>query len=101
MSSTPDLIHADGDHTNSNKNQQLSATAPVVASMQAHPPQHEQSSSSSKAGASSPGRQAIDWNEVALPEGWDRRFDTGTNMPYYVDHVNKKTQWKHPLYKKK
>jgi hypothetical protein len=106
--STPDLIHADGDNANSNKKQQpqLSATAPVVVStMQAHPPPHEQSSSSSSRAASgggpgSPSRQ-IDWNEVALPEGWDRRFDSGTNMPYYVDHVNKKTQWKHPLYKRK
>ncbi len=51
-------------------------------------------------GVPSPSRK-INWEEVDLPTGWDRRMDPRTGMAYYVDHVNKKTQWKHPLYVKK
>uniref|UniRef100_A0A2V0RNS3 WW domain-containing protein n=1 Tax=viral metagenome TaxID=1070528 RepID=A0A2V0RNS3_9ZZZZ len=50
---------------------------------------------SANADASSP-----KWDEVPLPDGWGRRVDPETKMTYYVDHVNEKTQWKHPLYKK-
>lgn len=56
---------------------------------------------SSTAGSSRSPSRHVDWDEVPLPDGWDRRVDPGTKMTYYVDHVNKKTQWKHPLYKKK
>ena len=61
-------------------------------------PSREVSSGAGK--SSSPGR-LVHWDEVPLPSGWDRRLDPVTGMIYYVDHVNKKTQWKHPMYKKK
>ena len=42
----------------------------------------------------------VDWNTYELPDGWDRKLDVKSGMVYYVDHANKITQWKHPLYKK-
>jgi hypothetical protein len=35
-------------------------------------------------------------DRLELPPGWERRFDDVKGRSYYVDHVNKKTQWKHP-----
>lgn len=31
-----------------------------------------------------------------IPPGWAVRYDTKTKRVYYVDHVNKKTQWQKP-----
>ena len=31
-----------------------------------------------------------------LPPGWAVRYDEKTKRVYYVDHVNKKTQWQKP-----
>ena len=33
-----------------------------------------------------------------LPQGWERRLDTASGKPYFVDHVNKKTHWSIPPY---
>ena len=56
---------------------------------------------SSASGSSRSPVRHVDWDQVPLPDGWDRRLDPETGMTYYVDHINKKTQWKHPMYKKK
>ncbi len=40
----------------------------------------------------------IDWSVVPLPQGWEVQYDTHKKRYYYLDHNNKKTQWKHPLY---
>jgi len=32
-----------------------------------------------------------------LPTGWEQRIDTRTGRPYYVDHVNRVTQWERPV----
>lgn len=40
-------------------------------------------------------------DNLELPENWERRYDDVKGRHYYVDHTNKKTQWKHPLSKRK
>ena len=35
------------------------------------------------------------WDTVPLPLGWERAYDEN-GRTYYVDNINKKTQWKHP-----
>jgi len=32
----------------------------------------------------------------ALPEGWERRYDPATGRHYFVNHVNRTTQWEDP-----
>ncbi len=41
-------------------------------------------------------KKKVDWSTVALPEGWERRTDASTGKEYYLDHLNKVTQWRHP-----
>jgi hypothetical protein len=31
-----------------------------------------------------------------LPEGWERRYDQATGRHYFVNHVNRTTQWEDP-----
>jgi hypothetical protein len=31
----------------------------------------------------------------ALPEGWEEMVDA-SGRPYFVDHINRKTQWERP-----
>ncbi|XP_039271295.1 E3 ubiquitin-protein ligase NEDD4-like isoform X2 [Styela clava] len=31
-----------------------------------------------------------------LPQGWEERVDPDSKKKYYVDHISKKTSWKHP-----
>jgi hypothetical protein len=35
--------------------------------------------------------------EEALPHGWERKTDA-TGRVYYVDHINRKTQWERPYF---
>merc|ERR1711953_1295332 len=32
-----------------------------------------------------------------LPSGWEEKYDPGSGKYYYIDHVNKKTQWEKPV----
>ena len=43
---------------------------------------------------------SMDWSTIPLPNGWESKKDENTGRYFYVDHVNKKTQWRHPLYVK-
>jgi len=54
------------------------------------------STETSPARASSSGK--VDWSKVPLPTGWDSKVDKTTGRTFYVDHLHKTTQWKHPLY---
>lgn len=40
-------------------------------------------------------------DDLEVPENWERRYDDVKGRHYYVDHTNKKTQWRHPLSKRK
>jgi WW domain len=33
---------------------------------------------------------------VALPLGWEEKFDANSGRPYYVDHINKTSSWEFP-----
>jgi hypothetical protein len=35
-------------------------------------------------------------NPDSLPPGWEAKLDPNSGKTFYVDHVNKKTQWTHP-----
>ena len=37
-----------------------------------------------------------DLNVESLPHGWEKLFDDLTKNPYYVDHINQKSQWEKP-----
>eukprot|EP01115_Flamella_aegyptia_P004810 TRINITY_DN2055_c0_g1_i1.p1 TRINITY_DN2055_c0_g1~~TRINITY_DN2055_c0_g1_i1.p1 ORF type:complete len:134 (-),score=44.07 TRINITY_DN2055_c0_g1_i1:167-568(-) len=41
-------------------------------------------------------QQAPPKPNVQLPPNWECKFDPSSNRWYYVDHVNKKTQWEPP-----
>ena len=34
--------------------------------------------------------------EAPLPEGWEKKFDTNKNKPFYVNHNDKTTHWQDP-----
>ena len=60
-----------------------------------------QSSSSARTSSPTPGAGSSsvrDWSTIPLPNGWEVRTDEKTGRPFYIDHINKKTQWKHPSY---
>ncbi|KFD49498.1 hypothetical protein M513_09609 [Trichuris suis] len=35
-------------------------------------------------------------SDEVLPEGWEKRYDLSSGRPYYVNHVNRTTQWEQP-----
>jgi hypothetical protein len=37
-----------------------------------------------------------DPSSIPLPSGWEAKVDPSNGKTFYVDHVNKKTQWTHP-----
>ncbi|VDL61093.1 unnamed protein product [Hymenolepis diminuta] len=32
-----------------------------------------------------------------IPEGWEMRLDETTQTYYFIDHMNQRTQWQHPI----
>ena len=46
----------------------------------------------------SPKSSEVKHTEDTLPEGWERGV-TSEGQVYYIDHINKKTQWEHPSQK--
>lgn len=32
-----------------------------------------------------------------IPEGWEMRLDETTKTYYFIDHMNQRTQWQHPI----
>jgi len=40
----------------------------------------------------------INYDNMPLPEGWEKSIDSNGNV-FYIDHKKRKTQWEHPLAK--
>uniref|UniRef100_A0A0B6YMY5 WW domain-containing protein n=1 Tax=Arion vulgaris TaxID=1028688 RepID=A0A0B6YMY5_9EUPU len=36
----------------------------------------------------------------ALPHGWEAKYDVDNKAYFFIDHVNKKTQWDDPRFPK-
>jgi hypothetical protein len=57
--------------------------------------------SSGTADRGADGEDEKDWTQVPLPEHWSMRTDDRSSRVYYLNHLDKTTQWQHPLKKKK
>jgi len=42
-------------------------------------------------------RQFSDINQIPLPRGWEESFDQHSGRIYYINHIEKKTTWIHPI----
>jgi len=40
---------------------------------------------------------ADDWLDAELPPSWERKLDPITGRYFYVDHINRRTTWVHPM----
>jgi WW domain len=89
MRSAPLLAQRDAGR--SHKSERILTSAPL-------PPNRDSSSESLKAIEllSAAGEALASSAALSLPEGWASRLDPSSGRMYYVDHINKRSQWTRP-----
>jgi len=95
MRASKDRSHGGGGAAAAKRPMSAAPTASGGGAAAAALASRSQANSPSRGGASN---AWVDWANVELPHGWDKKVDANSGKVYYIDHINKVTQWKHPLY---